>query len=252
MDADLIREINRIKNLKGTSDLAESEIERKAKINLRVRDFKAKPLFENAEEQVLAEERYKLYLESNEIESISDLDTLKSLIFNEVFETRIQKQLNKLNEEDKFPSDKLTEQLTKVQNQKLDLKVKLGIDSETPTTDELTGLQTLKIRCEKYINENKEEFTCICPHGSMMLLRRRVKDFDTMEHPWFAGRWLFNYEMLKDVKSGKLSKEDCWRYLSNASDGGNYKPAFDKQYCTDYIDYCLNHWAEITAFLENK
>lgn len=256
-DSILNQEIKRLKNLKNCKEMSEDDFIRMAKINLHVRDFKKMQMFDEKSpegkiEQELAEERFKNYLTNHEIESDSELDTLRSLVFNEIFEIRLQKQLNKLATEDKYPPDRLTKQLTEIQNQKLELKVKLGIDQEEKTIDELTGLQTLTKRFDKYVNAHRNEFTFICTHGTPHLIRRRMTDFDSMEHPWYAGRWLFNYEILKDVKDGKLSKEDAWRYLCCASQGGNYKPAFDKKYCVDYIDYCLENWAEITDMLNNK
>jgi len=246
MSGDLNKELSRLKGLKGNKDKSVDDMKCQALVNLRVREFRHNPLFIDPDEAKLSEERFRSYLITNEIESISEIDTLRSLIYNEVFETRIQKQLNQLAEQKKVPPDKLTKQLTDIQNQKMSLKIKLGVDKNEDEIDELTGLQILKKRFKNYINAHREEFTVTCSHGTPMLLRRRVKDFDSMEHPWFAGRWFFNYEILKDVKDGKLSKEDAWRYLCCASQGGDYKPAFDKKYCIDYIEYCLNHWAEIT------
>ena len=251
MDSDLNKELNRLKGLKGNKEKSVEEIQRQANVNIKVRQFRNNPLFTNSIENKLSEDKFRAYLQTNELESMGEIDTLRSLIYNEIFELRIQKQLNKLHEEDKVPSDKLTKQLTDIQNQKLSVKVKLGISNEDEKKDELTGLQILKKRFKNYINAHRSEFSVVCPHGQIMLLRKRVKNFDSMKHPFFAGRWLFNYEILKDVKDGKLTKQDAWRYLSCTSEGGNYKPAFDKEYCTDYIEYCLNHWAEITEHLEN-
>jgi hypothetical protein len=244
---ELNKEIKRLQGLKSNTDASEAFIAKQAEINLRIRHFKQSPMFPDAKEQKLAQARFEEYLKSYEIESDSEIDLLRSLIFNEVFELRLQTELNNLATEKKSPNPNILKQLTEIQNQKIIIRKRLGFNKEEEHQDELTGLQVLKKRFEKYINENKNEFTTVCPHGSIMLLRRRVKNFDSMKHPWFAGRWLFNYEILKDVKDGKLSKEDAWRYLSCASRGGEYKPAFDKQYCTDYIDYCLKHWREITS-----
>jgi hypothetical protein len=258
MDAPLEAEINRLKNLKSCKTLAIEELTQMALINLKVKEFKVNPIFTDAAEQAVAEQKFKSYLENHEIESMSDIDTLKSLVYNEVFEIRIQRELNKLHTEGKYPPDRLTNQLTSLQNQKSELKLKLGIDKPEAQVSELTQLQQLEKRYDAYIQEHRHEFelaytyTCSkCNHQDvdMVLVRRRVKDFDAMLHPWFAGRWFFNYEILKDVKAEKITKEDAWRYLCCASQGGNYKPAFSKEYCTDYIDYCLEHWAEITSFL---
>lgn len=252
MDYETKKEFTRLRNLTGNKAKSDEELERQAVINLRVREFKSFPLFTDKDEQKLAETRYRSYLQAHEIESLSDLDTLRSLIYVEIFEARIQKQLNKSAEENKAPFDKVTKQLTDIQAQKLLLKKQLGIDRTEENKDDLTGLEILIKKFKDYINAHREEFSATCPHGTLVLFRRRVKNFDSMKHPWFAGRWFFNYEILKDVKDGRLSKQDAWRYLCCASHGGNYKPAFDKTYCTDYIDYCLEHWAEITDFIENK
>ena len=255
------REINRLSNLKNYKDMESNELEPIARRNIEVRDFKKNPLFSDEKEQELAETRFRNYLEHNEIESTSDLDTLKSLVYNEVFEIRIQKELNDIQTKKKYPPEKLTKQLVDIQNQKASLKVKLGIDKKEEEQDDLTKLQLLQKRVLEYIQKHKKEFTLWIPWTckkcgnkdiESYLLYYRVKDFKALKHPWFIGRWLFNYEILKDIKSKKLSKEDGWRYLLCSGQGGDYKPDEDKKYCIDYIDYCLENWTEITELLNNK
>lgn len=270
------REISRLKNLKNYKDLEDNELEPIALRNIEIREFKANPMFiipvndsdnlsedekkitKDAEnDQKLAEQKFRNYLENNEIESASDIDTLKSLVYNEIFEIRIQKELNS----SKIPPEKLTKQLVDIQNQKSALKIKLGIDKTEEEQDDLSKLELLQKRTEKYIQEHKHEFTIWipskcekCKHESIesYLLWKRVEDFNSLKHPFFAGRWLFNYEILKDVKEEKISKEDAWRYLICAGQGGNYKPNEDKKYCIDYINYCLENWQEITDLLNRN
>jgi len=259
MDAVLEAEINRLKNLKSLKGLAVEELAKIALTNLKIKEFKTNPIFSDPAEQTLAEAKFRSYLENHEIESMSDIDTLKSLVYNEVFEIRIQKELNKIHAEDKYPPDRLTNQLTSLQNQKSQLKLKLGIDRPEEQISELSKLQQLEKRYEAYIQEHRNEFelayayTCSkCNHQDvdMVLVRRRVKDFDTILHPWFAGRFFFNYYLFQMVKDKKITKEDAWKVMCGASLGGSTKPsAFSREYCTDYIDYVLNHWAEITSFL---
>lgn len=258
LESDLNKEINRLKNLKN-NDFSESEIKSKAITNLRVREFKSNPLFTIKEEQSSAEEKFRSYLINNEVESDNDIDILRSLVYNEVYEQRLQRQINEAtcpdpdNPDKKlFFSDKLTSQLKDIQNQKLTLKTKLGIGVEKKGQDELSGLQLLRKRFEEHINNNRNEFTITAPDGTPLLLRRRVKDFDVMRNPFSAGRFLFNYEMFKDIKKGKLSKQDAWRYLCSAGQGGKYKPAFSEDYCVDYINWCLKHWAEIMEFFPHE
>lgn len=254
MDSILNKEVSRVKVLKGNKGKSQEELKRQAFVNIKVRELRQNPLFSDSDEQKLAEIRFRSYLEANELESMSEIDILRSLIYNEVFEARIQKQLNKMADDNKAPYDKITKQLTDIQNQKLALKVKLGIDKDSKTESDLTRLQQLEKRFDRYILDHRNEFTwgyvytCKkCNHKDidLVLARKRVKDFSLLKHPWQAGRYLFNYEILKDVKSGKLSKHDAWRYLCCASTGGDYEGSFSEEYCTDYIDYCLEKWKEI-------
>lgn len=258
----LEREIARLLNLKNYKGMEDNELETIARRNIEIREFKKNPLFdtstdEGKKEQESAETRFRNYLQNNEIDSASDIDTLKSLIYNEIFELKIQKELNS----SKIPPEKLTKQLVDIQNQKSSLKIKLGIDKTEEEQDDLSKLQLLQKRFHKYIQEHKNEFTLKIPFKcskcnhedvSIHLLRQRVTNFDALPHPWFAGNWFFNYEIIKDVKEGKLSAEDAWRYLCSASKGSETKPAFNKTYCTDYINYCIENWTLITSFLEDK
>ncbi len=261
MASELEREISRLSNLKNYKDIDSNDLEQIARINLIIREFKKNPLFIDEKEQRLAIDTFSNYLKNNELESASDIDTLKSLTFNEIFEQRIQGELNKIQAKGQYPPDKLIKSLVEVQNQKNSLKVKLGIDKKDDEKDDLSVLQLLQKRFHKYIEEHRNEFTLKvpfkcqkCDHEDVAihLLRQRVENFDSIPHPWFCGNWFFNYEIIKDVKDGKLSHEDAWRYLCSASKGAETKPAFNKTYCKDYIIYCIENWTLITSFLENK
>lgn len=272
--SEILSEIIKLKNLKQyeNSTLSDDEFFRMAKINILVRDFKANPLFyyetdvedkvtgkKNREQskkskvdQKLAEEKFKAYLQKYEFENESDLDTLRSLIFNEVYEQRIQRQINGIIAEDKdgLPNKNLTEQLTEVQNQKLELKVKLGIDKEESGDRELNVLQKLQVRFDKHIEENREEFSIACGCcGEMLLLRRRVKDFDSMKHGWFSGRFFFNLPLIKLVKNGTLTKEQATEVLMGAGMGGDTQTK-QQDYSNDYIEWCLKNLGEILKQLE--
>lgn len=256
MDDNLKNEVARIRNLKNYKEYTDEALEHVAAINLKLKEFKSLPLFDistpdGIKEQELAETRYRSYLETCEIQSVSELDTLRSLVYTEIFEYRIQQELNKQAKESKYPPEKLTKQLLDLQNQKSQLKFKLGIDKTQNKVSELTQLQQLEKKFEDYYQANQNEFTTVCGCcGEMLLLRRRVKDFDCVKHPWFAGRWFFNYPLLKMVKDGEITKEQAWQILCAASKGDESKPAFTKDYCVDYINYCLENWAVIVETLE--
>lgn len=253
--SDLENEIIRLQNLKHTKELPLEELERMAFVNLEAKKFEKSHEFLNKDEAKDAKSLYLLYLENYEFDNMSDLSTLGDLVLNEVQKKRIDRSVieyyNKNKENPTYVPDKLLKARQDLENHILSLKIKLGIDKEgDDKKDELTANQTLIKRFDKYIETHKNEFQTVCSRcGNILNLRQRVKNFDTLQHPWFAGRWLFNYEILLDVKNGKLSKEDAWRYIRCAGQGGEYKPSSSKEYCIDYINYCLKNWNEITSHL---
>ena len=253
-----------------------------ARINILVRDFHKEGMFFNSDEkpsekdtdtikkarkiaineQELAESRFKSYLESSELESTSDIDTLKSLIFNEVLESRVQKKLNEEAKDNKYPNDKVIKSLVDIQDQKAKLKVKLGIDRKDEDKSDLSAYQLLHKRVDNYIQNHKNEFTfnlgfqcekCDHKNWDSFLLYKRIKDFDgQIKNPWFIGRFLCNYEILKDVKDGKTTKEQAVRYHMCAGEVNFYAPSpEDKKWCLDYINYLLENWKEITDMLNH-
>ncbi len=269
--SELEKEFNRIKGLKQNSKKSDAEMHDEALQNLRVREFATSHYFADEEEKKLAKAKYASYLDNYKLDTISDLDTLADLVINEIHKSRIEKMISeyfernaeqaKLDAESKdekskkincYIPEKQLEAKQTLENHILELKVKLGIDKEQKE-DELTSLQLLEKRFQAHIAEHREEFTTACKAcGEMLLMRRPVKDFEVLKHPWYAGRWLFNYEILKDVKDGLLTKEQAWRYLVCASTNADHNPNFMKDYTIDYINHCLNHWTEITELLENQ
>jgi hypothetical protein len=124
----------------------------------------------------------------------------------------------------------LTKSLSDATNQVLALKLKLHIDNEDKK-DDLTVLQQLKRRFHAWIQENKNEFTCVCAKcGNILLLRRRVANFDVMVHPHFSGRFWANEYALNMVKEGRLSKEDYAKIFATS---------------TDYCQWLLDNWGKV-------
>ena len=49
-----------------------------------------------------------------------------------------------------------------------------------------------------------------------ILLRRRVKDFKALKHPFFSGRFLFNVAIMDDVENEVITKEQAAKYLQTS------------------------------------
>ena len=158
------------------------------------------------------------------------MNTLADLVFEEILKKNLQDQINKLNNEKKYPSDKLVKSLHDVEERVLKLKNGLGINKSQETSD-LTALQMLEKRFELYIPFHRNEFTTVCGHcGQLLLLRKRVKDFDCLKHPFFSGRFYYNARGIELVKKGIWTKEQ-------------YAYAFYTS--VDYVDWCIKHENDI-------
>lgn len=230
MNLNIQKELNRLRNLKQNQNKSDTELLQQAQINIARKKFSIDERFIDKKEALDAKELFDSYVGYYGFEKLSDLEILGDLIYEEILKRRIQNHLNQIhkNNPDSYISKNSLQGLHDVEQRILELKVKLGIESEENKKDDLSALQLLKKRFHKYIQANKNEFTTVCAScGTILLLRKKVKDFKCLVHPFFAGRWYFNYEILKDCKDGKISKAQTSRYLSCS---------------VDYIDWCFDNW----------
>ena len=262
MATEIEREISRLSNLINYKDIDPNELEQIANKNIICREFKKNPLFIDDEEQKLAETLFRNYINAHELESTSDIDTLQSLVFNQIFEQRIQGELNKLKKDGKYPPDKLVKTLVDVQNQKASLKVKLGIDRKEDKVDDFSALELLQKRVDKHINENKSEFSvglgwqcdkCGYKDWESFLLYKKTKDFDIIKHPFYSGRYLFSLPLIKLVKNKILTKEQATEILLGAGMSNEWQAKQeDYKWCTDYISWCIENYTELKDLCTRK
>jgi hypothetical protein len=232
--SDIKSEIKRLRCLKQYNSLEDANLEKIAAKNVILRNLVADGNFINDEEKKKAKNLFSAFLSTHDFESTSDLNTLSMLTFQIVLVDRIQKALNDCTTKDgkSFISDKLTKSLSDATNQVLALKLKLHIDNEDKK-DDLTVLQLLKKRFNAFIQSNKNEFTCVCAKcGNLMLLRRRVDNFDIMVHPMFSGRFWYSKHAIQMVKDGKMTKEDYASIFSTS---------------TFYVDWCIENEGKIVS-----
>lgn len=247
MNKDVKKEKNKLKKLVQFKNIDENAVEKIAQKNVVLRELVENSNFIDAEEKKRAKLLYDSFLESHNFDSISDLNTLSMLIYNMILLGRIQKTINDeiVKNGKTYISDKLLKSMHEVENQVLSLKMKLGIDRQEKT-DELTALQLLKKRFHQHIQDNRNEFTLSVPYKCsecgkedirMILVRKRVKDFEALIHPHFSGRFWYNEEAIKLIESGKLSKEDYAKIFSTS---------------VEYVDWCLKNKGRILNRDEQK
>ena len=213
------KEIAKLKRLVSLKNVDEATLEKRARKNVTLRELVNSGNFLDDKEKELATKIYEAYLSHHEFDSFSDLATLSTLVYSEVLLTRIQKAINACTDKDgkSYISDKLLGSHEDLVNQILSLKKKLGIDREEKQ-DEMTALQLLKKRFAAWVLENRSECTIAIPYEcsgcgkqdvKMVLLRKRVSDFEAVDHMWFQGRFYINKYLIGLVEDGKMTKEDC-------------------------------------------
>jgi hypothetical protein len=206
---DLENEIKRLQNLKNYKNKSVSELEGLARKNVFIRQLKIDDRFKNAEEKKIAIESFENYLDHHTFNTFNEATLLTNLIYEEILQRRIEKSINEISDDEsnKFIPEKSINALHEVQDRVAQLKERLGI-SKAKDQDDLTALQMLKKKFDCYIPFNRNEFHTSCPScGKMLLLRRRVKDFETLVSPFFAGRTWFSRRGIELVKLGIISKE---------------------------------------------
>jgi DNA-directed RNA polymerase beta' subunit len=223
---DLQKEISRLQNLKQNRKKDKSALEHTAQLNLWKKQANISEKFESKEEKEIAEELFNNYLANYEFTSYNDITNVIDLVFEEILKLSIQKSINKITSDEKstFVPDRLIDSLHKIEDTIYALKEKVGIVGKQEQND-LSALEELDKKFKTYIAFNKNEFTFYAPIickecGSKdiqpILLRRRVKDFKALKHPFFSGRFLFNIAIIDDVEKGLITKEQASRYLATS------------------------------------
>lgn len=213
--SDLDKELKRLGNLKQNRKKSPADLEKQAMMNCWKRQLKIDDRFLDKDEKKTAEKLFDNYIQNFEFSNYNEVSLLADLVYEEILLRRIQDEINKISEDEKikFIPDKAISSSHDVQDRIAQLKERLGIIN-AKEKDDLTALQILEKKFETYINFNRNEFTLVSPCcGKMLLLRRRVKDFDVMVHPYFSGRFWYSPRIINDVIAGILTKEQAAKYL---------------------------------------
>lgn len=161
------------------------------------------------------------YLDDYSIETISDKNTLREVIYLEIVQQRLQEKLNEFYSGDgKAVPLQLVELIHKNSEAILKLKFSLGLSKEKETKKSgLDVLGELKKRFAVWRSENQGSRTLACPHcGKMVMLKIRTDAWKAQKHPFFKDRILTNKHLLELYKKGTITKKDVAKVLECASD----------------------------------
>jgi len=244
---DIEQKIKRLRNLPQYKDLTEPELRAKLEAKAKTPSKKAgvstevvndDPLqvvefFQDSAEIALAKELQAKYLADYDLETISDKQLLRQLIYLEVFHiTRLQKSANDFHATNGVIPIQLVDSLHKNINQIVTLKDKLGLtkdkEEELLQSDSYKALELLKKKFKVWRENNQASRTIICPHcGKMVMLKIRTEAWEAQQHPFFKDRLLGNSHLIALYKDKKITKEDVGKIL---------------EVSPDYCDWLLNKW----------
>ena len=185
-------------------------------------DLDISELFEDQSEKKAAKALVLKYLSDYTIETISDKNNLKSLIYLEIINTRLQKVLNKFQAEEKAPDSRVVRTVHENIEQITELKEKLGITRDKQDLNSASGygyLQALKAKYKVWLSENQASRYMLCPHcGKQVLLKIDMNHWHAQKHPFFKDRILGNEHLIELYKQEKLTKLDLAKIFETSED----------------------------------
>jgi hypothetical protein len=192
-------------------------------------------LFANAEEANVGRQLAKQYLSEYNIETVSDKELLRQLIYLEVFhKCRLQKLANEATNQNLSP-EKLISSIHDNLNQIIILKDKLGLSKSSKNTESVNdgykALQLLKQKMKVWKQNNQASRTFACGHcGQMNLLIVKPEVWESQKHPFFKDRILGNTRLIQLYKEGKITQEDVGEILGVSK--------------RDYCEWLINKWGK--------
>jgi hypothetical protein len=210
---DLKSRISQLKKLKQYEGKSKAELE---KIALEIEKYKVDWVGLSSSEKKRADSLYRDYIDNYHLETFSDKEDLKVLVYNTALLERIQKKIEKIEKATKkrngigtlLPKD-VIDSLNNIQKQILILKEKLGLFIDKKDESWLDFWGKLKKKFSLYVNEHKGAFTMKCPYcGEYVLLTRKIEDYDAIPFTMFKGTVLYNEKLMQLIEQGKLTEKE--------------------------------------------
>ncbi len=200
------------------------------KKNEMLDDLGVSDMFENKVERMAATKLIKKYITQYVIENVSDRNTLKQLVYLEIYHVnRLQKIANDEYEKHGTNNPKILRNIHENLEQILKLKNSLAlIQSDRNKSDTFKAFETLKKKFKIWRENNQGSRTTVCPHCSkMIMLKIRMDAWEAQKHPYFKDRLIGNQHLIDLYKEKKLTKQDIAKILQTSS---------------DYIEWLISKW----------
>ena len=185
-------------------------------------EIEVESMFTNTKEKKEARKLLLKYLNNYTFENISEKNTVKQLVFLEVFHVRLQDELNVYSAEAQPTPIKTVEAMHGNLREISLLKAQLGIRKDKEKTfqsDAYLTLETLKKKFKNWREENQGSRTLSCPHcGKMVMLKILTDVWEAQKHPFFIDRFIANKHLMMLLKEGTITKRDVAKVLETSQD----------------------------------
>jgi hypothetical protein len=217
------KEVERIRRLKQYQPLSIEELTKIATKNLEENDpdLEMDALFLNKTEKKSAKVLLDKYLSDYSVETISDKNTLKQLVYLEILNNRLQTILNSHHENDKTVPLQLVDSIHKNINEINTLKDKLGLSvgKDQQGNSVYSIIEMYKRKFKKWREDNQASRFVPCKHcGKNTLLKIRTEAWEAEKHPFFKDKLLFNEELVRLYVEGTLTKDNLSKILGTSKD----------------------------------
>jgi len=207
-----VKQLSKLSQYKNASEKDLKNIAEKV-VNLKqkIKDLDISNLFIDKEEKKKAKELAKKYLQDFIIETVSDKNTLKSLIYLEILNIRLQNIINNLHVKNKAVPLKLIESIHHNIDKINQLKEQLGLNKKDKKEESnvFKYLELLKKKFKIWRENNQASRTLKCPYcGQLILLKIRTDCWEAQKHCYFKDGVLYNKTLFENLnKTVLIDKE---------------------------------------------
>jgi len=216
-------EAKKMKNLNYSGAKDPTLIRAEVKKRLALKELQVDKLFSDSDEKKLAKDFAKRYLIEFTPKSISDRNNLKSVIYLEVLQFRLQAVMNDLTAQGSTAIplnlvDSIHKNLKEIAANKERLGL-VGKEKQEKESDGFKIIQSVKEKFKVWMENNQGSRSLVCPDcGKMVMLKIRMDKWIPQKHPFFKDRFLANKHLMKLYLQKKLTKEDVSEVLESSPD----------------------------------
>jgi len=183
MEEKIQNTIRQLRSLHQYKDLSDKEIyeiaKKQVELKQKVKDLNLDELFFDSKEKKKAKELAKKYLQEFVIENISDKNILKSLIYLEILNFRLQERTNDLYKKNSAVPLKIVETIHRNLEKINELKEKLGLTNKQES-DAFKYIQLLKKKFKIWLQNNPDRYSK-CPYCNKVYLLKLKTEYYTPE-----------------------------------------------------------------------